>query len=165
MKIRQGFGSNSSSASYQICVNMSKENLLLYIISNSDIYSRDEIITYYNQRLEQLKTWIDTLGTKHDLKNCINEWSKLRVKLEDELKDVKVYFGTSNENDYKILERFLKLEGINIEEDKILKRTKLKSSTAMHNDYVSSMNRLFMEICLHILFEKGKYIISAKISD
>lgn len=154
MKIRSGFVSNSSSASYIVTISKSLEDVIddmhthFYLVSDEvDKYKIDK--RNYEEILERIN------------KNEKDIWySKQEIEGYLELIDIII---DSKENIYKqdydvnkYIETLMEYHRIEIE--KFGDITTFTFNTSMHNDYDTSMNRIIKEIVLYYTFEKPGFL-------
>lgn len=161
MKIRSGFVSNSSSASYIVTLKY-EEDMALSIIREAMVLT-DNIKQYYEDLITRYKNNVDAsldgdsffAGMNRRCKDLIKE---LESKVEfinrhphpnaEEQKQITIDYITS-------LGIVYKYEGEELE---------LSYFTSMHNDYLSGMPSLLAEIILVVLFnDKSK--IKVKIDE
>lgn len=153
MKIRFGFVSNSSSASYTICIHTEK-NTFIQLIKNKIICNEffqessefKKIVEYnYNKLKDSINKSTNT-GTLYNIfidrtkenlenhKKLLKKWDNIRYDLSNEMyEDLFKYFDLDvSENN-----------GI----------TNISYTTIMHNSYNEGINYILKEIIFYILFE------------
>lgn len=158
MKIRSGFVSNSSSASYMVTISESFNSIAdkyfsdIAMLLNKDIksYKRDK--KHYEDIIEKLNQGDKTIWyNKEHCEECI----KL---LEVIIEFLKHQFDTDHIIDKEnVLENILQYHSIDIIKKSSF--TQFKYLTSMHNDYGSSMDNLLKEIILIYTFENPSNII------
>lgn len=168
MKIRAGFVSNSSSASYTITV---KENIDSFI-NTLMVECWYPYFTLDNVR-SGLVEWLETLDRRIDIANRGSDWAShdsidtlkaKKNKIEDEIKYIdNISNGPSNHRLSKTekfniaMIRFMRSSikvRFNPEGDDVV----LTVTTVMHNNYVEGMPDILKEIILYYSFEEPEKI-------
>lgn len=168
MKIRLGFVSNSSSASYTLIVNDTTENFF-NIIRNEFYY----IFDINSQDIFSLRR-----QSKYDLRSYKNKLKEIKkyplTKFDESLEEVKdkiSYFKNKikklNSIEYiksdEFIEEFLKYNNICIYYESTY--IKLLSTTSMHNSY-NDMSEILKNISLYYTYEcKYKIVETNMVSD
>ena len=163
MKIRQGFVSNSSSASYYIKINEPWEAFVAKAIDKC-WYPFFEVNTLSERIDELVVTRTSSIelaeqSEEHWLRSTLNEaraqleWLKEEKKFLDELNQLRRYTYTQRE---RIVKLALEVYGIKYsdEEDHV----DVSYFTAMHNDYFESMPEPLIELILYYVFEERNKI-------
>jgi len=143
MKVRSGFVSNSSSASYTVRYKYSF-NILLDLFNESEIgYDRFWLRREIQKRLQHI---IDILDSK------ISEDTSYRHDLENDYKDLEEKMNRLDE--MSTLERFdtlCNISGIIYTSDEL--NTMFSCMTSMHNSYDEGVSNVMKNIILYLLFE------------
>lgn len=165
MKIRAGFVSNSSSASYYVTLKGSKDEVLSEIFDNCCyphiFYENLEVKV--KDKLEGLQSRLNDLETKKE-RFLLGNIPKLKKKIKDveqtktRLKELKeeVRQGMIGKHRSELTEIALELNYIDLKycQDKIL----LESKTIMHNSYCEGMPDMLKDIVLYYSFENPNNI-------
>lgn len=164
MKIRLGFVSNSSSASYYVTLRETPQDALLTITAQCSwpyfqegivLSKLDEWIKSYENRLEYIDKTRETflIGSKESI--------ELTLKvLQDKRKRIKYIFEQRRKDwtilPQELLDYILELNYITVEykDDRVL----LSATTAMHNNYIEGMPDLLKDIVLYYSFEEPERI-------
>lgn len=155
MKIRLGFVSNSSSASYYIRLIGSKENRNKAIFNAIDYLDWDgELKERIKDNIKYTKASIARLEQKTD-KFLFETKEELEDRLEDLEKDLRYLEQDRNYERKDYVERLIEISlrwygiGIKVYENE----TRLESFTTMHNNYTEGTPRIFQELILKNAFE------------
>lgn len=161
MKVRTGFVSNSSSASYIIKVLAPKEEIISLLICEYGwvYFHKEEFVKMVTKKIkdhernddEKIK-YLSDLGQtfKETMAKQRKEYrEKLQGYIDRNLSDDEVLFTTV-------------LESKNIKCRQIDDNTVFESETSMHNDYNSGVANLLKEFLLLFMFEH-EYKISCEI--
>ena len=145
MKIRQGFVSNSSSASYIVKI----DNISFYDFCDK-IQAEYGFHDYFS--IAQMNGRIDHLLERYsdlDDNNPIDTFSK---SFKKELEDQKTKLSKIDEdNFYEIAKFALDFHQIDVKDGS--GHIELSYFTSMHNDFDSGMSNIMKEIVLYFIFE------------
>lgn len=147
MKIRNGFVSNSSSASYCLRIPLPLDEILdeLYTEYNWNIFNKEKRKNETIKNLTDGKKYVEEF---RDKKNAFF-FSGVKDRIEEDKKFLEEIDNLSSKDfAKKVLER----KGIIIEQDKDI--TELRCWTAMHNSYLEGVSDIFKEIMMYFLFER-----------
>ena len=153
MKIRNGFVSNSSSASYIIKIHGIDYNDFINIILREYGWS---LFSKSNVKQKLIKKLTDNKLYTKDLKNELKNKTVSRVSwfgyLEDNIKkDEALLKKIDNFSLEEIVEVVLERNSIKIMNDD--DGIEIKFWTAMHNDFSSGMPEVLREVVLFFMFE------------
>jgi len=166
MKIRQGFVSNSSSASYYVTLNQNIDEALNTIQENCwypylDEDALLEILEKYIKDTESRLEDIDKkserfliLDTKPELESRLKKYQSMKQTIIDKASGKPI-------EDHAIAKMGLELDYILIKDINGIK-TELEAGTSMHNSYDEGMSDFLKDIVLYYSFERPE-LISLKI--
>lgn len=166
MKLRLGFVSNSSSASYTVTVNKSYDEVIDFFMADTPISWRiDEILHDYEERLAGIEASLENTRSKSEdsLFAGSIEWleeskQEIRGKYK-RLKDI-IELGpkhTWTQEDRRIVVTdYLSYRGVSIKAE--YDNTIVEGGTGMHNSYLDTPVYL-QALVLHFAFEDPSAII------
>lgn len=155
MKIRNGFVSNSSSASYIVRIKDINFSDFSKLISEEfttfyGMLSNEELIKRLNSNIKCRKTMMEFTGIdKENFEKTISILEETKQKIEKGELSIE-----------ELVKEALNINGIKIEEEN--GDLILNDFTAMHNSYVEGMNDDLKEIVLFMIFDT-KYKVECKI--
>jgi hypothetical protein len=158
MKIRTGFISNSSSASYVIRVGMPYKKLMETIYNEYayHYFHKDSLTQKVDEKIRYLKQSLDDE----------TEFLRKFYPIESIERDIKMYeeFKTNLETDKGRIDFYCYLHSIRIKRDDENPDTKtvIYLTTTMHNYFHENMSKLMQEIIMEGLFE-NKYNVECKV--
>jgi len=144
MKIRYGFVSNSSSASYIVVINDLKMKDFLHIASEAFSMELHGIERYLLEKIRDTEESLQKQDEKNDY--FYNSIKSSLLKLKKYLELVKK--TKSVQSKIKIYLDMNRFHYTKKNKDLIL-----TSSTTIHNDYNSGINDKFKELLLYLMFE------------
>lgn len=162
MKLRQGFVSNSSSASYIVTITGKIKNIIENIIGNTPIGFKNIGLEYEN-KINELKNVIATnkKDSKKDKFESLDKLKKMWVKYdEEELKSatkfleqlnlIKLKKKRTDKDNFTMVKNYLTFKGINV--STAPSGMTLDYFTVMHNSYLD-MSDTLKSIILYYSFE------------
>lgn len=145
MKIRMGFVSNSSSASY--IVNIIGINFYDFC---DKIRSQYSFYDYFS--VKQMKDRIDHLLERYSDTDENDAMSSFSKSFKEELEEQKDKLSKVDEdNFYEVAKFALDFHQIGVKEES--GSIRLSSFTSMHNDFDSGMSDIMKELTLYFMFE------------
>lgn len=161
MKIRQGFVSNSSSASYYVTLKGDSKELLELIGNECDwpFLNIEYIVDTINERIKSIKdslqyievnteSWL--VQSKDSLEQDLAEL-EAKKKTMLEIQKIRSKKETWNVRQSEIINMGLDMEGIKVTSSST-NHIELQANTMMHNNYVEGMPELLKEIVLYFSF-------------
>lgn len=166
MKLRLGFVSNSSSASYTVTVNKPYDEVINFFMAETPLSWRlDDILYDYEERLTGIEASIENAKSKSEDSLFADsiEWleeSKLDVRGKcKRLKDI-MELGPrhtwSQEDRRIVVTDYLSYKGVSIKAE--FDNTVVEGGTSMHNSYLD-MPVYLQALVLHFAFEDPSAII------
>ena len=161
MKIRNGFISNSSSASYLVKIKASMEDFTSKILEQyswNDYFYKERFEESVREDIEELKENLkqkctETQGFFYDRKKDLKKSLKNKEVLLRKLKKLK---------DIEFVKVVLEYFGIKVSSSST--EIFLNQETVMHNDFNTGMCDLFRELVLFFMFDT-KYKVECKRED
>ena len=160
MKIRNGFVSNSSSASYIIKIEGMKLIDLLGILGYGEEFCKETMLNDISKKIFDLNKDIDSFKNKKHNSLVKNLNISFLEGLENELKEIQ---SIDKNDDLSILKKYLKMNGIKHEETD--KELILEYFTPMHNSFVEGICDQLKELIFKVIFSTGHKIKCEIISD
>lgn len=170
MKLRLGFVSNSSSASYTVIINEDKEDFVDILNAECDYpyLWLDVIIKQLNRSINRTQETIDLANTHtgRPFFESIDMLEARKKSLEESRKSMENLQAISRgperralnyEEKKKILNMALTLNYTTMETNGNV--IQLKATTTMHNNYMEGMPDFLKEIVLYYTFERPKNIM------
>jgi len=153
MKIRSGFVSNSSSASYIINVQAKWEDLtreLMHEFQFTNDFTYDGLVERLTKRIEKYRTDIFMSENKGgSINNMLDTYTRERLDNDIEILE-KVNKYKDKPSEY--LKIALKYNGIEIAQNKDDTIT-FSYFTSMHNSYEDGPNDIFKQLSLYFMYE------------
>lgn len=160
MKIRLGFVSNSSSASYTISIGINKNDFYRGLLSDKSAYTFFSVSSFINELEECIKVIKEgikedklniKLGKDRGLMNfCLDSNQNYLKTLKATL--VRVKKIKNPERDKRIIKEILAYHHIRLN-DSLEGSVVLQYHTTMHNSYVEALPDDLKEIILYFMFE------------
>jgi len=167
MKTRQGFVSNSSSASYIVNMKMSYDDLINFYINETSISWRTtDILDEYKEHIDSLDTSINNAKSKsesslfiHSIEWLEKERQKINgkyVRLKSILKNNKFYTTINTEDKRIIVTDYLEYHNISLTGDNLC--SKIQGRVIMHNSF-EDIPHYITALVTHFAFNNPEVMI------